>query len=62
MDFITFVLCYYGLSFINIFLFDDSSDVTTEVNTELNEIKYQLNSITRELREVKEKLNTLTSS
>ena len=62
MDFITFVLCYYGLSFINIFLFDDSSDVNTEVNTELNEIKYQLNSIARELREVKEKLNTLTSS
>ncbi len=62
MDFITFVLCYYGLSFINIFLFDDSSDVTAEVNNELNEIKYQLNSIARELREVKEKLNTLTSS
>lgn len=62
MDFITFVLCYYGLSFINIFLFDDSSDVTTEVNTELNEIKYRLNSIAHELREVKENLNTLTSS
>ncbi len=62
MDFITFVLCYYGLSFINIFLFDDSSDVTAEVNNKLNEIKYKLNSITCELREVKEKLNTFTSS
>lgn len=62
MDFITFVLCYYGLSFINIFLFDDSSDITAEVNNELNEIKYQLNLITRELREIKTYLNSLTSS
>ena len=62
MDFITFIVCYYGLSFINIFLFDDSSDVNSEVNTELTEIKYQLNSITMELREVKEKLNAFTSS
>lgn len=62
MDFITFIVCYYGLSFINIFLFDDSSDVNSEVNTELTEIKYQLNSITMELREVKEKLNAIRSS
>ena len=62
MDFITFIICYYGLSFINIFLFDDSSDVNSEVNTELTEIKYQLNSITMELREVKKKLNAFTSS
>ena len=62
MDFITFIICYYGLSFINIFLFDDSSDVNSEVNAELTEIKYKLNSITMELREVKEKLNAIRSS
>lgn len=65
MDFLTFMLYYYGLSFINIFLFDSYSNVNEEdyetLHEEIIEIKYELTTINRQLRDIRANLNSTMS-